>query len=184
MSFNQDGKLDLDEALRILEIASKKSDGVDLLLHVESKGTPVEGESPRRFDDGKLRMDMLGYSFGVSVHQPPGGAKGQVRAQPVIVVRQSDAATASLSSLLKSQAHDLTVSISAFKAGGDDSPDAQPTLVLELQQARVERQMLLSGGVVGVPCEIVVFDYRSVSIRSAPQQRSGIRGAVRTCTFP
>jgi len=184
MSFNSDGVLDQDEALRLLELAAAGDDaGRDVLLTVESKGSVIEGESDRRFEDGKQRMAVAGYFLNSLVDTPPGSAKGRVVNGGLTLVRYSDAATASLASLLKSQADDLKVTLSVFKAGGDDSKDEQPTLELTLKDARVAVHCLLSGGRLGRPCEVVCFVYRSLTVASAPQRRTGQRGAVRTCTY-
>jgi len=183
MSFNNDGVLDVDESLRLIDLAARGDAGSDMAMSIQSKGTAVEGESERTYDDGKKRMQILGYFVRAWVHTPPGSNKGRVSTTTLSVVRESDAATASLASLLNKQAADLEVVLSVYKAGGDNSPDAQPTLELTLQEARLDHHCLLSGGALGRPCEVVSFQYRTLAVKSAPQVTSGQRGAVRTCTY-
>ncbi|MDA7418759.1 type VI secretion system tube protein Hcp [Xenophilus arseniciresistens] len=183
MSFNSDGVLDQDEALRLLDLATREDTGRDVVLRVESKGVVYEGESERQFEDGKQRMAVLGYFLSNRVETPPGTSKGRVVNGPLTLVRSSDAATASLASLLQSQASDLKVTLAVFRAGGDDSKDAQPMLQMDLQDARLAVHCVLSGGHLGRPAEVLGFTYRTLTMSSAPQAKSGLRGAVRTCVF-
>ena len=78
MSFNNDGTLDVDEALRMVDLAASGAHDSDMAMSVQSKGSPVEGESRRTYEDGKKRMDVKGYFFRSWVHTPPGGSKGRV----------------------------------------------------------------------------------------------------------
>lgn len=182
MSWTFDGQLNPDEALRLLDYLSGES-GNDFSMMIESKGSPIEGESVRMYEDGKQRMDIGGYSYKADVVIPPGSSKGKMRNHPFIVVRDSDAATASIASLLKGQDSDLKVTVSVFKAGGDSSKDLQPHLEFVLEGARVHCHAIVTGGKPKRPCDIVFFSYTKLEIRSAPQQKTGARGAVRTCTF-
>jgi len=182
MSWRLDGTLDPDEALRLLDHMSGESSN-DFLMLIESKGTAVEGESKRAFDDGKQRMHIAGYSYLAEVQTPPGASKGQVRLSSLIVVRECDAASASIASLLKNQESDLKVQVSVFKASGDSSKEQQPTLELHLEGARITTHAMLTGGNPRRPCEIIYFMPRKLELKSAPQQESGLRGAVRTCTI-
>ncbi|MDM0044953.1 type VI secretion system tube protein Hcp [Variovorax dokdonensis] len=180
MSWKLDGTLDPDEALRLLDHMSGES-GNDFLMLIESKGSPVEGDSKRKFEDGKQRMRIAGYSYLSEIRRPPGSTKGQVAMSAMIVVRECDAATATIASLLKNQESDLKVQISIFKAGGDSSSEQQPMLEFMLEEARIDTQAILTGGNPRRPCEIIYFMPRKMEIRSAPQQQTGLRGAVRTC---
>lgn len=182
MSFTADGILNPNEALRLLEYMSVDS-GNDFVMMVENKGTVVEGESDRKYADGKKRMEIAGYHLGLEVPISNGEAKSKVRHFPFVVIRDCDAATASIASLLKNQDSDITVQISVFKAGGDVSKDLQPTLEFVLKGVRLGMHAILIGGQPKRPCEIVQFHYREMEIRSAPQLQTGARGAVRTCAF-
>jgi hypothetical protein len=182
MSWTFDGTLDPDEALRLLDHMSGES-GNDFLMLIESKGTAVEGESKRAFEDGKQRMHIAGYSYLSEVRTPPGSSKGRISLSALIVVRECDAATATIASLLKNQEADLKVQLSIFKAGGDSSKEQQPTLEFLLEGARITTHCMLTGGNPRRPCEIIYFQPRKLELKSAPQQDSGLRGAVRTCTL-
>lgn len=182
MSWTLDGTLDPGEALRLLDHMSGES-GNDFGMLIENKGAVVEGESKRQYQDGKKRMDIAGYAYLAEVVAPPGASKGKVRNNALIVVRECDAATASLASLMKNQDSDIKVELAVFKAGGDVSPDQRPTLEFVLEGARIDTHSILTGGIPRRPCEIIFFHYRKIEIRSAPQQVSGLRGAVRNCVI-
>ncbi|VTU38959.1 type VI secretion system tube protein Hcp [Variovorax sp. PBL-E5] len=182
MSWTLDGTLDPDEALRLLDHMSGES-GNDFVMLIENKGAVVEGESERAYEDGKQRMDIAGYTYLAEVVTPPGASKGKVRNKSLIVIRDCDAATASIASLMKNQDSDIKVQLSVFKAGGDTAKDMQPTLEFVLEGARVDSHAILTGGKPKRACEIVCFAYRKIEIRSAPQKITGQRGAVRSCVF-
>ena len=182
MGWTLNGKLDPEEALRLLDHFSIESDN-DFVMLIENKGAVVEGESSRAYEDGKQRMEIDGCSFMADVVTPPGASKGKVRSNAFVVVRQCDAATASIASLLKSQDSDIKVTVSVFRAGGDSSKEMQPMLEFLLEGARVEVHSILTGGKPRRAREIIFFGYRKIEIRSAPQKTSGQRGAVRSCVF-
>jgi type VI protein secretion system component Hcp len=181
MSFDSDGRLDTDEALRMLELAQQGGGTLDMLMLIEARGTAIEGESPRAFADGKQRMEVLGYDVHAQLRVATGASAPSLLLSHLQVVRQSDAATASIASLLRNQTTDLKIRLSIFRAGGDSGADAQPKLEFEFEGARVAEIALLTGGKVGAPCEVIRFGYRVMKIHSAPQRNSGARGAVRTC---
>lgn len=178
MSFNNDGLMDPDEALRTLDLLSSES-GSDFHMMIENKGTKLSGESKRLFDGGMEMLDIGGYFYESDVLSTPGSSKGQVRALPFMVVRDCDAATASIASLMNSQDNQLIVNVLVFKAGGDTGQDMQPFLEIELRGARIGKHAILTGGRPKRPCEIILFQYREIEIKTAPQLLSGLRGAVR-----
>lgn len=179
MSFNQDQQIDADEALRMLELSLNRSDNIDVVMTIESKGNPIEGESTRPFADGKKRMAVLGYFSAVRADAAPGGTKSKLSMNAMLIVRRCDAATASIANLIKSQASDAKVVLSCFKASGDSSKEQESTLEIALSDARLANYVLVTGGSVGFPCEILAFAYRKLSIASAPQLDDGRRGAIR-----
>jgi len=185
MSLILDHTLDPDAILRFIDLASEVEAGQDLALLLENKGTPVKGESTRTFEDGKDRLDVMGYMLVSDIQVAPGTSTAKVSASNLVVVRRCDAASASIASLLNSQTEDLKVVLSTFKAGGDDfSIDLQPTLEIEIDKGRVAHFSILTPSrLKGVPCEVVAFAHQGIEIRSAPQAKTGLRGAVRTCTF-
>ena len=84
---------------------------------------------------------------------------------------------------MKNQDSDIKVQLSVFKASGDSATDMQPTLEFLLEGARVDTHSILTGGTPKRACEIIFFHYRKIEIRSAPQLRTGLRGAVRSCVI-
>jgi hypothetical protein len=183
MSFNSDGFWDVDEQLRMLDLAQSGFAANDLVMLVDRSGTIVAGESTRRFADGKSRLNIAGYSWGLAMRGTPGAA-GPRTFQPLYVVRRVDSATASVASLVHARTTGLTVCISAFRAGGDaTAPDTQPMFELELQDATLIGQFLTTGGPLQTMCEILAIAYREITLRSAPQTAAGQRGAVRECTM-
>jgi type VI protein secretion system component Hcp len=156
---------------------------MDFHMLLESKGAVIEGDGQRKFEDGKMRLPVGGYYNYAHVVTPPGSSKGQVRTTMFIVVRDSDAATASIASLLKTQAADITATISVFKASGDGSVEQQAMLEFVLSEARIDTHAFVTGGVPKRPREIIYFNYRKIEIRSAAQASTGLRGAVRTCVM-
>ena len=179
MSFTIDGIMDPDEALRMLDLLSGES-GADYHMIIDNKGKKITGESQRVFGDAMEMLDIGGYFYDAQIRATPGSTKGVVKVSPLMVVRDADAATASIASLLNSQDSDLIVNILVFKASGDSSNDLQPFFQIELRGARVSYHGVITGGTPKRPCEIISFQHREAEIRSAPQAQTGLRGAVRT----
>lgn len=179
MSFNNDGLMDPDEAMRTLDLLSYES-GADFHMSIENKGKKLQGEIDRVFGADIEMLEIGGYYYVADVIAAPGSTKGVLRIHPFLVVRDCDAATASIASMLSSQDADLIVNILVFKAGGDSAKDLQPFFQIELTGARIARHAIVTGGRPKRPCEIIQFRYRAAEIKSAPQQQSGLRGAVRT----
>ena len=96
-------------------------------------------------------------------------------------MRQSDAATASIASLLRNQTVGLTITVSIYRSGGEDGSQLEPMIEFVFTGGRVNEVAYLTGGSSGHPCEVIRFGYRVMSINSAAQLATGIRGAVRTC---
>lgn len=176
--------MNIDQQLRTLELVQARFDGDDLVMLVDNAGTPVVGESLRKFPDNKSRMAISGYSWGMLMRP---GAPGQVTGRnysPFVVVRQTDAATASLASLVQSGTDKIKVCISAFRSGGDKTAaDTLPMFEIEMEEVRITGQYLTTGGTMATLSEILVFAYRKLTLRSAAQQGTGARGAVRECVI-
>lgn len=182
MAYLEDGSWSPEDARQFYDLIGAGSAEVDLVMMIESKGSPVEGELARTFDDGKARLSIGGYYWSVQV--PESSAQNQVVPNNLIVARRSDAATATIASLLRAQEKDLKVVISVFRAGGDQlSTEAQSTFELVLENARICRLVLNTGGSWGVPSELISISYRTAKVKSAPQKATGARGAVRECQF-
>jgi type VI protein secretion system component Hcp len=175
--------MDIDEALRTLEIVGSKSGQIDLVMQVKTqRAGDIEGESPRKYKDGKPRHEVLGYYFAAGTPSDAGSGQstGRRRYSALRIVRNTDASTASLMSAFATN-DNLTVDLSSYKAGGDDSKDAQPTFRILLKNARVKTFTLLGGGALPNTgaVEIIELHFRTVTIESAPQQKTGDRGGVR-----
>jgi type VI protein secretion system component Hcp len=184
-----DGLFDADEGLRVLDLASAAHDG-DMVMLLENWGGPMEGECKRKFADNKARIDIKGYMIDIGRRSMGEEGKSAARVQLSFlrVVRQSDAASASLAGMVRAGAGGpaLTfkdVRLSVFKAGGDPTRFADPTLELVLEEAIIMSYTMLTSSKLGVPHEIVDFSYIGLEVRSAWQDDKGLRGPVRTARF-
>jgi type VI secretion system secreted protein Hcp len=172
--------MDFQEALRTLEIVGSGS-GLDMVMQIKTdRGGDVEGESTRVFSDGKPRHDVLGYYLAAGSASDTGNLQRRTYSA-LRVVRNSDAATASLMSAFSTN-DNLTVELSSYKAGGDAAADSQPTFKIKLGKAKVKTYTLMAGGALpNAGCvEIIELLFRTLDIESAPQTKVGQRGAVRT----
>lgn len=182
MAFTDDGVTDWNEARDIYALMSPKLKNLDLVMLLESKGTPTQGECLRKFPDGKPRLEIEGYYWGAQVMES--ASKVKVVPGKLYVARHTDGATAKVGSIVRSKDDKLKVIISGYKAGGDQhSIDAQPMFELELTDAVISFFQINSGSHSGLPVELMSFRYRSMTLRTAAQMAIGIRGAVNECTF-
>ena len=182
MTHHADGRLDQDEALRLLDLAVAAAGANDMAMSIENNGAPLEGESTRRYSDGKHRLDLLGYIVH-AMRDPSGSSTAPILMSHLHVVRRSDAATASIASLMRNDTRNLRLTLSIYRSGGDPSRESDPMLQYSFVGARVAELAMLTGGATRVPCEIVRFAFRVWTIESAAQLSSGARGAVRACEF-
>lgn len=174
--------LSWDELRTLIGLAVDKGQH-DLMLLIENQGRAIEGESQRRFEDGKKRMEVEGYLWGVAAPVNALGDTDHWGAFPrmLYVLRRCDAATASLLSLMNSRSMGVRVTLSVFRAGGEAS--AEPHLQISVERARLASHALLTApGALG-PCEVLGFAGRDFTVRSRPQQGSGLAGAERVCTL-
>ncbi len=176
--------MDISEALQTLQLGGSKTGQLDLLMQVKGqKQGQIEGESTRKFIDGKLRHAILGYylSAGSPTDSASGQATGRRRYSAMRVVRNSDSSTSSLMSAFATN-EDLTVMLDSYRAGGDDSKDASPMFHIELTEVRVKTFTMMSGGALPNTgaVEIIEFAFREIKMESAPQTKTGQRGAVKS----
>ena len=178
--------MDMEEAVRTLEIVGTKMGQLDLLMQVKGqKQGQIEGESIRKYEDGKLRHAILGYylAAGSPTDSASGQSTGRRRYSAMRVVRNSDSSTSQFLNAFSSN-EGLTVILDSFRAGGDDSKDADPMFRIELKEARVRSFTLMSGGALpntgGV--EIIEFAFREINMESAPQTKIGQSGGPKTFT--
>jgi type VI protein secretion system component Hcp len=184
MALNFPG-LDMDEALRTLDLVGGGSSALDMVMQVKGRRTgDVTGESNRTFADNKPRMDILGYYLAAAspTDQSSGMSSGRRQYSAMRVVRYSDSATASFLSMFSTNEDGMVVDIAVFKAGGDaQSKDKKPILRIVLKSTRIRTFTLLGGCVAGGGAtEIIEFAFREIQLDSAPQESSGSRGGVRS----
>ena len=177
--------LDVDTALRTLDLVGGGSNSLDMVMHVNSKRSgPVEVESERIFADEKPRMDVLGYFLTAAspTDQSAGKALGRRQYSALRIIRMTDAASGTLLNLFKSTEDVIEVDVAVYKAGGAaQQKDAKPALRIFIKGARIKSYTLLAGSVaVGGPVEIIDFAFRALDIQSAPQTHTGAFGAVRS----
>jgi type VI secretion system Hcp family effector len=176
--------MDMDEALRTLEIVGTKPGQLDLHMQVKgAKQGEIAGESIRRLSNGKPRHDIYGYflSAGTPTDSQSGQASGRRRYSAMRVVRNSDASTSSLLSAFAGN-EDLTVDLFSYRAGGDNSQDSEPVFHIELKNVRVKTFTFMMGGALPGVGAVEIFElaFREILMHSAPQTAVGQRGGVRT----
>ena len=76
MAFLDDGSWSPEDARQFYELIGTGSSETDLVMLIENKGAPVEGELERSFDDGKARLNIGGYYWSVQV--PESSSQNQV----------------------------------------------------------------------------------------------------------
>ena len=178
--------MELDDALKTLALVGRGNSHLDTVMQVKTqRAGEIEGESTRRFQDGKPRIDLLGYYFagGTPTDVGTGQATGRRRYAAVRIVRSSDAGSASLLSAFATN-DKVTVRLSSFKSGGQDTANTDPVFSMELKDARIKAFAILGGGALpgSGAMDVIEVVFRSISMESAPQAHSGQRGAVRTFT--
>ena len=177
--------LDVDTALRTLDLVGGGSSSLDIVMSVKSKRAGyVKVESERVFDDETPRMDVIGYFLAAvsPTDQSSGKVSGRRQYSALRVIRMSDASTGSMLSIFGTNEDAIEVEVAAYKAGGDSqSKDAKPTLRIIVKGTRIKSYTLLAGCVAGGgPVEIIDFAFRTINIASAQQSKTGSRGALVT----
>ncbi|PZQ74535.1 MAG: hypothetical protein DI563_12020 [Variovorax paradoxus] len=173
----------IDNLLQLTRLAHTNQMGADLVMAMENSGTPVTGDNVRRYPDGKPRLDMVGMSWGLASATIGGAAQGPRSYAPLTVVRQADSASAILTQLTNNRAANLRATISKYLAGGDASvtADTLPMFELKIDEAQITAQYFITAPGDVMLYEILVFSYRKIEIKTAPQQGTGSRGATREC---
>jgi hypothetical protein len=173
----------IDNLLQLTRLAHTQRMGADLVMAMENSGTPVSGDNVRRYPDGKPRLDMVGLSWGLASASVGGAAQGPRSYAPLTVVREADSASAIFTQLTNNRAANLRASISKYLAGGDASvtADTLPMFELKIDEAQITAQYFITAPGDVMLFEILVFSYRKIEIKTAPQQGTGSRGATREC---
>ncbi len=176
--------MDMEEALRTLKLIGTRVGQFDTHMQVtgERQGE-VKGESERKHASGGLYHAIIGYylAAGSPTDSASGSATGRRRYSAMRVVRSSDSSSASLMNAFSNN-ESLTVVLDSYRAGGDDSVDAQPMFHFKLENARVKTFTLMFGGALPNTgtVEIIEFAYRDIELQAAPQTKVGQRGGVKT----
>jgi hypothetical protein len=182
--------LDTDEQLRSLQLSRLAGEHCDIVMLVEFQSGVVQSESPREFEDGNPRLEVLGFTFGAQWNSKETG--GSLQPKKLWVVRRCDAATASLLGNFPGSPTEgrstnrvlKRVLLSVFKAGGESkTKDMQPVIDIELMKPQISSIDVLTSKKFEYPHEIISFIYASLKIQSAPQIRTGQRGAVRIASI-
>lgn len=176
--------MDMEEALRTLQLIGTKVGQFDTHMQVTGeKQGEVKGESERQHAGGGLYHAIVGYylSAGSPTDSASGSATGRRRYSAMRVVRSSDSSSASLMNAFMNN-ESLTVVLDSYRAGGDNSKDAQPMFHFELKEARVRTFTLMFGGALPNTgaVEIIEFAFRRIHIEAAPQTKVGQRGAPKS----
>jgi|JI8StandDraft_1071087.scaffolds.fasta_scaffold190896_2 type VI protein secretion system component Hcp len=176
--------MELEDALHTLALVGRGNGHLDTVMQVKTqRAGEIEGESPRRFADGKARIDLLGYYFagGTPTDVGTGQATGRRRYSAVRIVRSSDAASASLMSAFAAN-DKVTVLLSSFKSGGQDTANTDPVFSMELKEARIKAFAMLGGGALpgSGAMDVLEVVFGAIAIEAAPQSRTGQRGGVRS----
>jgi type VI protein secretion system component Hcp len=182
MAWNNDGRIDAEEFGTILKLMSATSGSMDLGLLVKIDGSFIQGEVK-----GKSGIDMLAV-FGYYLrNQLSADSSGELIPGTFWIIRDLDAATASLSSAMKAcsgkSKKKLEVELRAFKAGAItvEAGVFRPVICFKLEGAHIVFQAFITNSPSGIPSEVIAFNYRSITIETTPQLASGQMGATRTC---
>lgn len=173
----------IDQLLQLTRLANTNKMGADLVMALENSGTPVTGDHSRSYPDGKPRLDILGLNWGLASATMGGAAQGPRSYSPLTVVREADSASAILTQLTNNRAANLRAAIGKYRAGGDASvsADTLPMFELKIEEAQITGQYFITAPGEVMLYEMLVFSYRKIEIKSAPQQGTGSRGASREC---
>jgi type VI protein secretion system component Hcp len=176
--------MELSEAQKTIDLINGKNSQLDVVMQVKTqRAGEIEGESGRKYADGKPRHDILGYYFssGAPSDAGTGRIKGRRRYSAVRIVRNSDAATSKLLSAFSTN-DQLTVELASFRAGGDMIKEMKPMFLIKLEDARVKTFTIMSSGLLpgSGAVEIIELLFRTITVESAPQTHAGQTGAIST----
>lgn len=167
------------------EAIASMSQSHDMVMFVESKGTPVEGESKRPYegDGNKKGIDLVGWHWGGTWPLDFATSKksGNVKLDQLCVVKKIDLTTATFGKFFKANAQDLKISIAAYKAGGDGQ--IVRFIKLTFEEASMSSWQLFTSDKVGGFVETLAFSFRNCTIESAQQRSTGGSGPANTVDF-
>jgi type VI protein secretion system component Hcp len=182
MAWSMDGVIDSDELASILKLLPDRETQADIQLAVSMDGNLIQGESVSA--RGENTLAVLGYHIKLQINTSD---SGNLNLGSLWIIRTIDAASATLSSALKSGSGTskkrFLVELDVYKAGGSaiTGIGSAPVIRFVLENARLIFQSFQTNNSNGIPTEVLAFTYKSIEVNTAPQLSSGITGAVRTC---
>jgi type VI secretion system Hcp family effector len=172
--------MDMEEAFRTLQLIGTKVGHLDAHMTVTGRAGPIKSESVRLHGDGKPHHAIIGYylAAGGATDSATGQSAGRRRYSAMRVVRSSDSSsTLLMNSFITNDT--LTVELKSYRAGGDNSKDAEPLFHFKLSDARVKTFTLMFGGALPNTgaVEIIEFAFRKIEGDASPQSNTGQSGA-------
>jgi type VI protein secretion system component Hcp len=180
MSWDSNATIDWEELGTVLQHMPSEATSMDVHMTFTSPRAPIDGEGEGQ---DRALLPILGYAFRAQREQASNGNQ-VISPQAIWVSRNVDAATASLISAMinpGSGSRYSAVAIKAFRSGdGLAGRSSSPMIEFRLTDAAIVFHSITTGGGSGVPIEVFALAYRELEISTAPQQASGLRGAVRS----
>ncbi|CAM5790905.1 type VI secretion system tube protein Hcp [Ottowia pentelensis] len=164
------------ELIDLVKLSVDKSK-YDVMAVIEIGGSPLKGDSQRQFSDGKPRLDVEAYLWGVA--QPIDVSMqvvGHRQAGILYLIRRCNSATASILSALVSNSK-VKVTLDAYRAGGGGDVRVIEIIV---DEARVAKHCLFTDQTLG-PCEMLGFAGKKFEIKTFAQLSSGLEGPQVSC---
>jgi type VI protein secretion system component Hcp len=180
MSWDSNAVIDWDELGSLLKLMPSEPTSMDVHMTFSTPRAPVESEAE---GDARFELPIIGYVFRAQREQRSAGVQTVVP-QAIWVTRNVDASTASLISAMMNPGSGNRYGeavIQAFKSGVDLTGRApSPMIEFRLTDAAIVYHSIITPGASSSPIEVLGIVYRQLQISTAPQQASGLRGAVRT----
>lgn len=182
MSFNTDSYFDIDESLRVSELAHPTA---NMYMLVTTPDNQIKGERAylEKYGGGGFTglIDVHGYFF--AGHKPQGN--GKLRYRSLTIVKRTDIATPSLLSALNLNQDGLTVTLSVFhnnqytdsnqprwaadmghvSGGNYNSRLADPWFSIRLSDAKIRTMSTFTSKYIPIPLDIVSFDFLRCCVR-------------------
>ncbi len=183
MSWDSNATIDWDELGSIIRLLPSAPTAMDIQMVFTSPKGAIEGEG---VGENKYLLPIFGYAFKA---QRKGATVDSsiVAAHAFWVIRNVDAASASLMSvMLKPGGKDKfsSVSVYVFKSGDQVAGmERQPMIEFNLGNAVIAFHSIVTAGNSGTPVEVLSLSFDDIEVNTAPQQDSGLRGALRSAKF-
>jgi type VI protein secretion system component Hcp len=180
MSWDSNAIVDWDELGSVLKHMPSEPTSMDVHMTFSTPRAPIESEAE---GEGRLQLPIIGYAFRAQREQRSAGVQTVVP-QAIWVTRNVDASTASFISAMINPGSGNRYGeavIQAFKAGVDlTGRTSNPMIEFRFTDAAIVFHSIITPPASSSPLEVMAIVYRQLQISTAPQQASGLRGAVRT----